>query len=56
MYAWADPNTFSGVQGATLLNGFQLAEVTDQEVPEPAALALFGAGVVAFGLARRRRT
>lgn len=41
VYGWGDPNSYSGVQSATLLNGFQLAAV-----PEPASFVL-----VAFGLA-----
>ena len=47
VYTWADPNSYSGVQGASLLNGFQLGEV-----PEPASLVLCAFGVV--GIAFRR--
>jgi hypothetical protein len=47
LYGWADPNSFSGVQGATLLNGFQLAAV-----PEPGSLILFAFAVA--GVAFRR--
>lgn len=47
VYGWADPNSFSGVQGAALLNGFQLAAV-----PEPGSLILCAFGLA--GLAFRR--
>ena len=49
-YSWADPNSFSGVQAATLLNGFQIAVA----VPEPSTLVLVGAGLVAILVQRRR--
>ncbi len=48
VYTWADPNSFSGVQGASLLNGFQLAEI-----PEPTSLALLGISLVGIALKRR---
>lgn len=47
-YGWADPNTYSGVQGSSLLNGFQVAVA-----PEPSTMALFGVGLMF--LAGRRR-
>jgi hypothetical protein len=53
VYAWADPNSFSGIQGASLLNGFQLADAPDQ-IPAPATLALLAGGLI--GIALRRRT
>jgi hypothetical protein len=51
LYTWADPNTFSGVQGASLLNGFQIGVF----VPEPASFALGGIGVIGLLVAGRRR-
>jgi hypothetical protein len=51
LYTWADPNSFSGVQGASLLNAFQIGLV-----PEPASLAVFSLGVVGVMLARWRRS
>jgi hypothetical protein len=50
LYTWADPNSFSGVQGASLLNGFELGVV-----PEPTSLALCGLGFVAIAFRLRRR-
>lgn len=47
VYGWADPNSFSGTQAASLLNGFQLAVV-----PEPGSLILCAFGLA--GLAFRR--
>jgi hypothetical protein len=49
VYTWADPNSFSGVQGASLLNGFQLAQV-----PEPASLALCAFALVGVAIRRVR--
>jgi hypothetical protein len=49
VYGWADPNSFSGVQGASLLNGFQLGHV-----PEPASLVLFAFGLAGVALRRVR--
>jgi hypothetical protein len=51
VYTWADPNTYSGTQTATLLNGFQLAVV-----PEPASVLLLAAGLVSLSGCRRRLT
>jgi hypothetical protein len=45
-YGWADPNSYSGTQTATLLNGFQVA------IPEPGGLAL---GAALVGVVSRRR-
>lgn len=49
VYTWADPNTFSGVQSATLLNGFQLAVV-----PEPATALLLAIGLACLKGRRHR--
>jgi PEP-CTERM motif-containing protein len=50
VYTWADPNGFgTTVQGASLLNGFQLGNI-----PEPATLLMFGLGMT-FVVAQRRR-
>jgi hypothetical protein len=49
VYTWSDPNGFGGtVQGASLLNGFQLGII-----PEPATLLMFGLGMT-FVVAMRR--
>jgi hypothetical protein len=50
VYGWADPNSFSGTQTATLMNGFQIA------IPEPGSLSLLVAGFASLMSARRRRT
>jgi hypothetical protein len=50
VYTWSDPNGFGGtVQGASVLNGFQLGLV-----PEPSTLVLFAAGFVGMASLRRR--
>jgi hypothetical protein len=48
LYTWADPNSFTGVQGATLLSGFQIGAI-----PEPSSAGLLVVGLA--GLARLRR-
>jgi hypothetical protein len=50
LYMWGDPNTYSGTQTATLLDGFQLGVA-----PEPTSLAMFAMGLVGMMLAARRR-
>jgi hypothetical protein len=50
VYTWSDPNGFGNtVQGASLLNGFQLSPT-----PEPTSLVLFGLGLVGLAFRRRR--
>jgi hypothetical protein len=50
VYTWADPNGFGAtVQGASLLNGFQLGNI-----PEPTTLVMFGFASP-FLVAKRRR-
>lgn len=48
VYGWGDPNSYSGTQTATLLNGFRLAEV-----PEPASMGLLAISLVGLTLKRR---
>jgi PEP-CTERM motif len=50
LYTWADPNSFSGTQSATLLNGFQLSVA-----PEPTSLAMFAMGLIGLLFVGRRR-
>jgi hypothetical protein len=51
VYTWADPNGFGGtVQGASLLNGFQLGVF----VPEPTSLAICSVGLIGMLFTRRR--
>jgi hypothetical protein len=49
LYTWADPNSFTGVQGATLLSGFQIGVV-----PEPSTAGLLIIGLAGLGRLRRR--
>jgi len=51
IYGWADGNDFDpDTQGASLLNGFQIAAV----IPEPGTLTLVGAGLIGILIWRRR--
>jgi hypothetical protein len=47
--------TALGTIGGQASGGASIIDVTVSNVPEPATLALFGAGLVAFGLARKRQ-
>jgi hypothetical protein len=49
IYGWSDPNSFSGVQGATLLNGFTVGLA-----PEPASAGLIGIALLGLSSIRRR--
>jgi hypothetical protein len=49
VYGWGDPQSFSGTQTVSLLNGFQLGQV-----PEPTSLVLFGLGMMGLTVYRRR--
>ncbi len=49
LYTWADPNSFTGVQGASLLSGFQVGVV-----PEPSSAGLLIVGLAGLGRLRRR--
>lgn len=53
IYLWADPNSFSGVQSASLLNGFLLSDAPPSQVPEPSSLALLALSLLGIGLWRR---
>jgi hypothetical protein len=50
VYTWADANSYSGTQTATLLNGFQIGVV-----PEPTSLVAFATGAISVFFIRRRR-
>ncbi|MCI0366024.1 MAG: PEP-CTERM sorting domain-containing protein, partial [Phycisphaerales bacterium] len=50
LYTWADPDSFSGTQTATLLNGFELGVA-----PEPTSFAMFVLGILGVAFAGRRR-
>jgi hypothetical protein len=47
--------TALGTIGGQLVGGASIIDVTVSNVPEPGTLALFGAGLVLFALAQRRR-
>lgn len=49
IYAWGDPQSFTGTQTVSLVNAFQLARV-----PEPASLVLVGLGMFGLAVIRRR--
>jgi hypothetical protein len=48
-YGWADPETYTGTQTISMINGFQIGAV-----PEPTALLLVGMGLFGLAAARRR--
>lgn len=50
IYSWSDPNSFSGVQGAAVLNGFDVG----LHVPEPATLTLVGCMLIGIACRGRR--
>jgi hypothetical protein len=50
LYGWGDPNSYSGTQTASLLNGFQLGVA-----PEPTSLAMLVIGLLGMMVGGRRR-
>jgi hypothetical protein len=48
-YTWADPDTYTGTQTVTLLNGVQIF------IPEPSSFVLLSLGTLLFPALRRRR-